>query len=121
MAAWKLYYDGGCNLCHASRLRIHAWAQRAGRPMEYETLQSPEAAAKGYGDAMVLEADGEVLTGADAWLKLMDLAPGPLRVVGWLGRIPGLRSVLKLGYRIVARYRYRWFGTRACPLPGKQV
>lgn len=115
--AWTLYYDGGCNLCHASKLRVERWAERAKLPLHVDILQSPEAIEKGYGSAMVLEVDGEPLYGADAWLAMMQIAPWYLRWVGWLGLVPGVRQLMKAGYGVVARYRYRWFGTRACPLP----
>ena len=84
METWNLYYDGGCNLCHMSKLRAERWAERAGRPLHVEVLQSEEALEKSYGVSdMVLEADGRVFKRADAWLKLMTLAPWPLRWVSW--------------------------------------
>lgn len=114
--AWTLYYDGGCNLCHSSKLRIEQWAESRKFPLRVDVLQSPEGVAKGYGSAMVVEVDGVTLTAADAWLKLMWLAPWYLRWVHYLGRVPGVRQLLALGYAVVARFRYRWFGRRACPV-----
>lgn len=114
---WKLYYDGECNLCHGSQLQVVKWAAKSGQPVDTEILQSPEAVEKGYsGDEMVLEAD-RVYRAADAWLKLMQVAPWYLRWIGTVGRIPGVRQLLAFGYRIVARYRKKWFGVRACPIP----
>ncbi len=113
---WKLFYDGGCNLCHASKLRAEAWAERAHQPLQVDILQSDEAIAKKYGSAMVLEAD-RVYYAEDAWLKLMQIAPWYLRWVGWLGRVPGIHQLVGLGYKIVAKYRLKWFGSRACQLP----
>lgn len=116
--AWSLFYDGGCNLCHTSRLRAEDWAEAAGVPLVAHPLQSPEAAKKGYGgDAMILEADDGVYVGADAWLKLMSLAPGYLRWIYPLRRVPLLRQLLAWGYGIVARHRIKWFGSRECKLP----
>lgn len=116
MEPWRLYYDGGCNLCHTSKLKVETWAERAGQPLVAEVLQSDKAIAKGYGAAMVLEADG-VYFAEDAWLRLMRIAPTGLRWVGWLGGLPGFRTLLKWGYRIVNRYRLKWFGTRECQIP----
>jgi predicted DCC family thiol-disulfide oxidoreductase YuxK len=114
---WKLYYDGGCNLCHGSKTRAEAWAERAGQALEAVPLQSPEALEKGYAGAeMVLEAERTYFA-ADAWLALLRIAPWYLRWVAWLGVVPGFRQLLQVGYRIVARYRHRWFGRRACPIP----
>lgn len=120
MMPWTLYYDGGCNLCHASKLRVERWAERQGRPLSVDILQSDEAIAKGYGDAMVVEADGQVYQGAPAWLKLMELAPLGLRWIAWLAKVPGVRQLMIWGYGVVARYRYRWFGRRACPIPSQK-
>lgn len=82
---WKLYYDGGCNLCHASQLKAVQWAERSGQPLETEFLQSSEAFEKGYGDAMVLEANGQVYKASEAWLVLVRLAPIPTRWLSILG------------------------------------
>lgn len=114
---WKLFYDGGCNLCHASKLRAERWAERSGQPMVVDILQSEEAQNKGYGNAMVLEAD-RVYSGADAWMKLMTIAPLYLRWLSWVRLTPPTRWLAARLYGIVAHYRYKWFGTRACPLPG---
>jgi predicted DCC family thiol-disulfide oxidoreductase YuxK len=117
MADWKLFYDGGCNLCHASKLRAEAWANRAGQPLKVDILLSDEAIAKGYGSAMVLEADGEVFTAADAWMRLMTIAPWYLR---WLTVFRLTRPTMALArwaYGVVAKYRIKWFGSRACEVP----
>lgn len=116
MPDWTLFYDGGCNLCHEGRLRVEKWARSAGVNLRVEILQSPEAAAKGYGDAMVLEVDGQPLFGADAWIETLTIAPMPFRLALWLPR-----PLLRLGYSLVARYRYRIFGRRSCPIPPKGV
>lgn len=120
--AWTLYYDGGCNLCHASKLRAERWAERAHRPLAVEVLQSPVAIEKGYfhgtgPSQMVLETESEVLYAADAWMRLLELAPWYLRWIPFACRPRPLRSVAKALYFLVARFRYRLFGTRACPLP----
>ena len=115
---WNLYYDGGCNLCHASKLRAEKWAERAGQPLHVEILQSEEAMNKGYDlENMVLEADGQVYKRADAWLRMMAIAPWYLRWVGWF-RFTGVsRAIAKFIYELVARIRYKVWGRRACPLP----
>lgn len=117
---WKLYYDGECNLCHGSQLTVVKWAKRSGQEVETEVLQSPEAEEQGFsGEQMVLLADRRY-DAEEAWLKLMQVAPWYIKWVGWVGWIPGIKQLLGLGYRIVAKYRKKWFGTRACPLPPRQ-
>ena len=117
MGTWKLFYDGGCNLCHASQLRAEQWAIRANQPLIVDVLLSDEGIAKGYGEAMILEADGQILTAADAWMKLMTIAPWYFRWFSIFGRFKLTMSVAKWGYGIVAKYRLRWFGTRECQIP----
>ncbi len=119
MATWKLFYDGGCNLCHVSKLRVEKWAEHAHVPLDVEILQSDEGIQKGYGDAMVLETDSGPLFGADAWLALLQISPWYLRPLYGLGKLPLVRPVMKWAYGVVARYRYRWFGTRECQIPRK--
>lgn len=118
--AWKLFYDGGCNLCHTSKLRVETWARRRNFPLDLEILQSEEGIAKGYGAAMVLETERGVFVAADAWLEIMRIAPWYLRWIQWLGKVPLVRPMMAWGYSVVAKYRYRWFGTRACPLPSSK-
>lgn len=117
--AWKLFYDGGCNLCHASKLRVETWAERAGQPLEAIPLQSDEGQERGYPmDAMVLEADDQTLVGADAWLKLISIGPWYVRWLYPLRKIYGVRAALAWGYNLVAKYRLKWFGSRPCHIHG---
>ena len=118
--AWKLYYDGGCNLCHTSKLRVERWAERRHLPMDVDILQGPDAIEKGYGEAMVLEADGKVYQGADAWLRLMAIAPWYVRWIGLMAKTRFTKWIATSLYGIVAKYRYKWFGTRACQIPQKR-
>ncbi len=114
---WILFYDGGCNLCHASQLRVERWAIKAGQELRATPLQSEEGIAKGYPmDGMVLEADGVVYSGGDAWLELMKVAPWYLRWLFPIRKIPAIRELLKWGYGIVAKYRHKWFGRRECKI-----
>ena len=114
---WNLYYDGGCNLCDASRLQVEDWAQRADQPLVASPLQSTEALRKGYvGDAMVLETGSEVLYAENAWLRLLTISPWYLRWLFWLSKVPPLAYLMRIGYRIVAANRRKWFGSKACQI-----
>jgi predicted DCC family thiol-disulfide oxidoreductase YuxK len=106
-------------LCHASKLRAEAWAERAHQPLDVDILLSEEAIAKGYSDAMVLEADGKPYVGADAWMKLMTVAPWPLRWLSWFRLTRPTQWLTRVVYNVVAKYRTRWFGTRACQIPAR--
>src|SRR5687767_12716133 len=116
---WNLYYDGGCNLCHKSKLRAEKWAGRVGQPLHGEVLQSEEAAAKAYDpDNMVLEADGKVYKRADAWLRIMAIGPWYARPLSWFRFTPATMWLARLFYNGVARVRHLIWGRKACALPG---
>ena len=117
MTTWKLFYDGGCNLCHVSKLRAEKWAEKAGQPLAVDVLASDEAISKGYGQMMVLEADGRVFTAADASMKILTIAPWYLRWLSWFRKTKPTMALARFVYNIIARYRYKWFGTRACQVP----
>ena len=117
VGAWKLFYDGGCNLCHVSQLRVEKWARHANQPLNVDVLASDEAIAKGYGDAMVLEADGEVFFADQAWFKLASIGPWYVRWTGFFNRSRPTQALARWAYNLVAKYRYRVFGTRECVIP----
>jgi len=114
MSAWKLYYDGTCKLCYASKQKAERWARRARQPLDIDVLQSDEAQSKGYKpNTMIVEADDKVFRGADAWIKLTSIGPWYLRWTPLMARSAwGLRT-LRRGYAYVARHRFKWFGTRS--------
>lgn len=120
-AMWTLYFDGGCNLCDVGKTRAERWAARAGQPFRAVPLQTEEAVMKGYGDAMVLEAEGRVLQAADAWVELLRIAPPWWKPLYWFSRVPGGRWVITTVYNWIARNRIKWFGVKACPLPSRPV
>ena len=113
-----LYYDGGCNLCEASRTRAERWAERRGVPLRTQVLQSAEAMEKGYGDLMVLETPQRTYFAADAWLELIRrVGPAALRPVALFARTRPTLALARAVYNLVARYRTRIFGSRACAIP----
>jgi predicted DCC family thiol-disulfide oxidoreductase YuxK len=111
-----LIYDGQCRLCVTAKSGI----ERLGAPedVRWVPYQSEEAARclgpdyrPGRPDAAFLvEADGTVTKGLEAFLPLLPgLRGGRLLLALW--RMPLLRPLAYLLYRLVARYRYRLFGT----------
>ena len=105
---WSLFYDGGCNLCHSTQLRLEKWAKKHSQPMKVDILQCDEAIQKGYSlEGMVLEVDGKPLKGYEAWLHT-------------LRNFAAFRFLARNGYQIVAKYRIKWFGSRACSIPSQK-
>lgn len=104
-------------MCHSSRLRVERWAERAGQPLHADVLLSDDGIAKGYSEEMVIEADGQVLKAADAWMKVMTIAPWYLRWVALLAKTKPTMALARFLYGIVAKYRIKWFGSRECKIP----
>ena len=110
-----LIYDGQCRLCVTAKDGL----ERAGadRDVRYVPYQSDEAVCRLGADykpgrpdvAFLVEDDGTVRKGLDAFLEL---APGLRggRAIHALLRVPLLRPLANLVYRLVARYRYKLFG-----------
>jgi predicted DCC family thiol-disulfide oxidoreductase YuxK len=128
MDADVILYDGSCGLCDRT-VRFVLARDRAGA-FRFAALQSEYArgqlVARGRrGGALdticVLTADGRLLERARAVafiLRRLGGVWGPLGVL--LRAIP--RPLADLGYRAVARVRYRIFGrVDACALPAPQA
>lgn len=111
-----LIYDGQCRLCVTAKSGI----EQLGGPQDvrWVAYQSEEAARclgrdyqPGRPDAAFLvEADGTIRKGLDAFVPLLPGLRGG-RLVLALWRVPFLRPIARLLYRVMARNRYRWFGT----------
>lgn len=131
-----LLYDGTCGLCHGL---VRFLLRRDHRDtIRFAALQSDLGrllATRAGGDPDVLEtlyaiddADGVMADpeGADLHVRVRGRAAiaaiaavgGLWRAVRALAIIP--RPILDLGYRLIARVRYRLFGTRACELPAPE-
>jgi predicted DCC family thiol-disulfide oxidoreductase YuxK len=110
-----LIYDGQCRLCVTAKDGLERLGGDA--TVRFVPYQSEEAACRlgearrpGRPDAAFLvEPDGTVHRGLDAFLPLLPgLKGGPLLLALW--RVPFLRPLAYLAYRLIARYRYSWFG-----------
>jgi predicted DCC family thiol-disulfide oxidoreductase YuxK len=110
-----LIYDGQCRLCVTAKEGL----ERLGMDgdVRFVPYQSEEAACHLGSDyrpgrpdvAFLVDQDGKISRGLDAFLPLVPGLPGG-RVLVALLRMPLMRPLAYLAYRLVARYRYRWFG-----------
>ncbi len=119
-------YDGVCGLCNRA-VRFYLAEDRSG-VLRYATLQGPTGRAllekHGVRDDLstmgLVEDHGSeterLWTRSTAALRSLDAIGGIWRIVSWLRLVPApIRDAV---YRLVARYRYRWFGHYdSCPLP----
>ncbi len=114
-----LIYDAQCRLCVTAK----EGAERLGKDLDVRWVpyQSEEASYRlgteyraGRPDvAFLVERDGTIKKGLDAFLPLLQGLRGG-RILQALMRIPFLRPLAYLIYRVIARYRYRWFGSVNC-------
>ena len=111
-----LIYDAECRLCVTAKEGLERLG--GGKEARFLPYQSAEAVRRLGGDyhegrpdaAYLVEPDGTVRRGLDAFLPLLPGLPGG-RILSAMARIPFLRPLAYAAYRVVARNRYRWFGT----------
>ncbi|MBM4124809.1 MAG: DUF393 domain-containing protein [Nitrospira sp.] len=113
-----LIYDGECRLCVTAKQGLERLdCERQGHQVRFVPYQSEEAARclgadyqPGRPDvAFLIEQDGRISRGLDAFLPLLpSLRGGRFWLV--LLNVPLMRPLAYLVYRLIARYRYRWFG-----------
>ena len=117
-----ILYDGTCGLCH----RSVQWILRHERDHElsFAPLQGATAAALRVRfpeipqtlESVVLVADGRARLRSKAFLYTARHLRAPWRWAYALRWLPAL--VLDLGYRVIARIRYRvWGRAELCDLP----
>ena len=110
-----LIYDGECRLCVTARDRIERLG--GGTNVRFVPYQSEEAArclAAEYKPgrpevAFLVGQDGKISRGLDAFLPLLPGLTGG-RIGLALLKVPLMRPLALLAYRLIARYRYRLFG-----------
>ena len=114
-----LIYDAQCRLCVTAKEGM----ERLGKDLDVRWVpyQGDEAVrrlgaeyrAGRPGVAFLVERDGTIKQGLDAFLPLLPGLRGG-HILQALMRIPLLRPLAYLIYRLIARYRYRWFGSVDC-------
>ncbi|HJP84986.1 MAG TPA: DCC1-like thiol-disulfide oxidoreductase family protein [Gemmatimonadaceae bacterium] len=121
-------FDGVCNLCNAyvdflirrdrrHRLMFASLQSEAGKLV---TQAAPDAAVPDtFYTMFLLDSDGLIYGRSDAILKSVTLLGGWYRILELLWLFP--RPLRDIGYRAIARLRYRLFGTRqSCRVPTPQ-
>jgi len=106
-------YDGQCRICTREAKRLARLARK-------ETVETRSFQDEGALDAFpgitheaamkrihVVSPDGRVFPGAEGVARLATRIP-IVGALAWLYYVPGLRQLAELGYRLVAKYRYRF-------------
>ena len=115
-----LIYDGQCRLCVTAKEGLERAGNREG--VRFVPYQSEEAACRLGEDyqpgrpavAFLVDQDGTISRGLEAFLPLLPGLRGG-RVLQALMKLPFIKPLGYVAYRLVARYRYRWFGQVLAP------
>ena len=106
-----IYYDSHCGLCSAGRRRLERIMLRRGwKVVAMDDPGVPELLGlepgETPGENKVRTTDGRILGGVDAygyiWRHVWWAVP-----LSWLTRVPGIRQVVILIYRTIAKHRNR--------------
>lgn len=120
-----LFFDGVCNLCHATVRRLLAMDRR--ELLLFGSLQGETArrllpdGARENMKSVVLYQDGLVLQKSDAAIATLQFLPWEFRMFGLIAR-PVPRFIRDAFYDWIARNRYAWFGRKGvCALPAPEA
>jgi len=111
-----LIYDDQCRLCVTAKEGLERIGEN--RAVRFVPYRSEEAASRLGADyrpgrpdaAFLVESDGRVSRGLDAFLPLVPGLRGG-RALQAVLEVPLIRPLAHLVYRFVARYRYKLFGS----------
>lgn len=116
-----LLYDGDCAFCTTS---VDLLRRHVRPPVEFLPWQHVDLATYGVTEAQVTTAiewigpDGGRFTAAQAFAAVLRAAGGWWWPLGAALRLPVVRQVAALAYRLIAANRHRLpGGTPACALP----
>ncbi len=99
-----IYFDGSCPLCRAE-IRHYGTKDDAGMLSFVDASRCGENVAEDLPrhEAMsrfhVRRSDGTLVSGAAAFIAIWQVLPG-WRLLAPVAALPGIRSVLELGYRV---------------------
>jgi predicted DCC family thiol-disulfide oxidoreductase YuxK len=107
-------YDGRCRICTASADRIRAHDPT--HTLDVISLHEPQVAARFpeitreavLEEMHLVQLDGQIVRGADSLRALLRLLPSRLRWLALAWYFPGFAPLARVGYRWLARNRYRW-------------
>lgn len=122
-APCTLVYDGHCQLCVTAKTQLEQrTAGRSETPVRMVPYDGEEARRllgsayrPGRPDvAFLIDSTGTITTGLDAFLPLLPAMRGGA-VLARFFRLPLIRPMARLLYRMVAKHRYRLFGEARLP------
>lgn len=115
-----LFFDGQCGLCNQGVTFLIGWDRH--RRLQYASLQGETAqellteSDRGDLNSMVLAWQGRLYRQSAAGVRVLWILGGLSALAGaLLWCVP--KPIRDLGYRLIARNRYRFLGKATCRLP----
>jgi predicted DCC family thiol-disulfide oxidoreductase YuxK len=104
-----IYYDGTCGLCNGIIGKLEQSSQGENfEPIPIVEKSPPGVtAAEAWHDVHAIDSNGKMYRGGDAVLFILFQYPR-WRWLAAIGKLPGIRQLVSLGYRIVADNRHRF-------------
>ncbi len=122
----QVFFDGDCPLC-LREIRMLQRLDRRRQNIRFTDIAGPEFDAGSWGiewSVLMSEMHGRLPDGQ--WISGVEVFRRLYAAVGFgslvrLSRLPGIRQLLDLGYRVFARNRLRLTGRcdAGCELPGR--
>lgn len=105
----SLYFDGECPLCRAFTAgHVPAGGTITPHDIRREELPAGLSRADAEQEIHLVDENGVVLHNIDAILAVVERT-GRWPLLPFLARIPGMRWVMRMVYRVIAANRYRLF------------
>ena len=110
-----LIYDSHCRLCVTVKRKLEQGSERI-RFVPYDSQKAAEYLGKSYQPdrrppmAYWVDEKGTVVSGLEAFLPFL-YGPKTLKIFMFLWRFRAWRLIMNGLYELVAKHRYRWFGT----------
>ena len=107
--ACEIYYDGACPLCRAEM----DFYRRIGTRARFHDLAADEEVPAGVcrADALarfhVTDSEGQVRSGARAFVEVWKASPGAWRILGHIAAVPPFVWIAEVLYRLFLRVRPR--------------
>lgn len=120
-----IFYDGVCGMCNWIVQRMITLDQDQKfhfAPLQGDTCRAIKAVAADFPqdiDTVVYVEQGQIFLRSQAFFAAAAHMRRPWRFARWLRIFPALLS--DAAYRVIARYRYAWFGRYdSCRLPSPE-
>lgn len=104
-----IYYDGTCRVCNAFADSVADSEEKDKfTPKDLTKGNLPQGVTfdEAWRDMYVVEKDGKMFKGADAWLRVLE-EYSRWRWLSRIGKLPVIHGCMEIGYRLFASNRHK--------------